>query len=107
MAVNHPFSLITLGDKWSFNNYVDGILPFFVPPPLCVDSFYTLSMDKKRHSKARWQSAVQSLSSCDMFASNSIFTLVSWLQNQHANNSRYVIQRGANLDDCLTNQPLM
>ena len=25
--------------------------------------------------------------------------------NQHANNSRY-IQRGANLDDCLTNQPL-
>ena len=48
-------------------------------------------------------SCAVSLVSCDMFASNSIFTLVSWLQNQLANNSRYVIQRGANLDDCLTN----
>ena len=32
----------------SFNNYVDRILTFFDPPP-CVDSFYTLSVDKNRH----------------------------------------------------------
>ena len=31
--------------QWSFNNYVDTILP----PPLCVDSFCTLSVDKNRH----------------------------------------------------------
>ena len=29
----------------AFNNYVDRILPFSDPPP-CVDSFYTLSVDK-------------------------------------------------------------
>ena len=34
--------------KGAFNNYVDRILPFFDSPP-CVDSFYTLSVDKKRH----------------------------------------------------------
>ena len=34
---------------WAFNYYVDRILPFFDPPPSCVDSFYTLSVDKKRH----------------------------------------------------------
>ena len=33
----------------SFNIYVDRILPFFDPPPPCVDSFYTLSVDKNRH----------------------------------------------------------
>ena len=36
--------------KGSFNNYVDRILPFFdPPPPSCVDSFYTLSVDKNGH----------------------------------------------------------
>ena len=34
--------------KGAFNNFVDRILPFFTPPP-CVDSFYTLSVDKNRH----------------------------------------------------------
>ena len=33
--------------KGSFNNYVDTILLFFDPPP-CVDSFYTLNVDKNR-----------------------------------------------------------
>ena len=33
----------------AFNNYVDIILPFFDPPPPCVDSFHTLSVDKNRH----------------------------------------------------------
>ena len=32
----------------SFNNYVDSILPFFDTHSPCVDSFYTLSMDKNR-----------------------------------------------------------
>ena len=35
--------------KGAFNNYVDRILPFFDPPPLCVDSFHTLSVDKNRY----------------------------------------------------------
>ena len=30
------------------STYLDSILPFFYPHP-CVDSFYTLSMDKNRH----------------------------------------------------------
>ena len=41
----------------AFNNYVDRILPMFDPPPPpppppypCVDSFYTLSVDKNRHN---------------------------------------------------------
>ena len=33
--------------KGSFNNYVDIILPFLTSP-LCMDSFYTLSVDKNR-----------------------------------------------------------
>ena len=36
-------------NREAFNNYVDRILPFFYPPPPCVDSFYTLSVDKNRH----------------------------------------------------------
>ena len=32
----------------AFSNYVDRILPFFWPH-FCVDSFYTLSVDKKGH----------------------------------------------------------
>jgi hypothetical protein len=28
---------------------MDRILPFFAPPLPCVDSFYTLSVDKNRH----------------------------------------------------------
>ena len=35
--------------QWAFNNYVDRFLPFFEPPLLCVDSFFTLSMGKNRH----------------------------------------------------------
>ena len=35
--------------KGSFNNYVDRNLSFFDPPPLCVDIFHTLSVDKNRH----------------------------------------------------------
>ena len=35
--------------KGSFNNYVDRILPFFDPPPPCLDSFHTLSLDKNQH----------------------------------------------------------
>ena len=31
----------------AFNTYVDRILPFLTPS-LCVDSFYTLSVDKNR-----------------------------------------------------------
>ena len=31
--------------KGAFNNYVDRILPFFDPPPPCVDNFYTLNVD--------------------------------------------------------------
>ena len=34
--------------KGAFNNYVDRILPLFDPPP-CVDSFYTLIVDKNKH----------------------------------------------------------
>jgi hypothetical protein len=37
--------------KGAFNNYVDRILPLFDPPHPYVDSFYTLSVDKNRHSK--------------------------------------------------------
>ena len=33
----------------AFNNYVDRILRFLTPPLPCVDSFYTLSVDKNRH----------------------------------------------------------
>ena len=32
----------------SFNNYVNRILPFLTPSP-CLESFYTLSVDKNRH----------------------------------------------------------
>ena len=35
--------------KGAFNNYVDRILPLFDPLSPCVDSFYTLSVDKNRH----------------------------------------------------------
>ena len=35
--------------KGAFNNYVERILSFFDPPPPCVNSFYTLSVDKNRH----------------------------------------------------------
>ena len=35
--------------KGALSNYVDRNLPFFDPPPPCVDSFYTLSVDKNRH----------------------------------------------------------
>ena len=37
--------------KGAFNNYMDRIMSFFSPPPPppCVDSFYTLSVDKNRH----------------------------------------------------------
>ena len=38
--------LIYMGE---FNNYVDRILLFFDPRPPCVDSFYTLSVNKNRH----------------------------------------------------------
>ena len=34
--------------KGALSNYVDRNLPFF-DPPLCVDSFYTLSVDKNRN----------------------------------------------------------
>ena len=34
--------------KGAFNNYVDRFCHFLLPP-LCVDSFYTLSVDKNRH----------------------------------------------------------
>ena len=40
--------LVDSRPKGSFNNYVDRILPFLTPSP-CVDSFYTLSVDKNRH----------------------------------------------------------
>ena len=33
--------------KGAFNNYVDRILPFYASS--CVDSFYTLTVDKNRH----------------------------------------------------------
>ena len=34
-------------DRLSFNNCMDRILPsFYSPLPSCVDSFYTLSVDK-------------------------------------------------------------
>ena len=44
-------------DKGAFNSYVDRTLPFFDPPP-AHDTFYNLSVDKKRHF------LTPSLSSC-------------------------------------------
>ena len=35
--------------RGAFNNYVDRILPFFDPPPPCMDSFYSLNVHKNRH----------------------------------------------------------
>ena len=50
------------GLKFSeFKNYVDRILPFFDPPPTCVDSFYTLSVD---HTCRIQSTRLQSIDVC-------------------------------------------
>ena len=45
----YQLSLTSLIKGHSTTTYVDRILSFFAPPPLCVDSFHTLSVDKNRH----------------------------------------------------------
>ena len=49
--LHHTFPILGTSSlqKGAFNNYMDKILPFFDPNPPCVDSFYTLSVDKNRH----------------------------------------------------------